>query len=249
MNNRKVLSLLLVGALIVSMLVGCSNDKGKTSNANEQTKQTEQTEQTESEGTTSEEEKTNVSFAIVEQIDEETQKLIDDKVAEKGYRVLSQDSTSAVVLISSGEKPTGGYGIAVKTAEEKDGVVTITVEETSPDKDAVVTEVLTYPYTVVKLDTKASEFMVFNTEGEEFKNIDSEEVTSDITKEAEGTYNGAIDNNSVEIKLDGEKEPMAFRTEELNDFKAPEENAKVKISYYINADGQNVLKNIEVLNK
>lgn len=68
-------------------------------------------------------------------------------------------------------------------------------------------------------------------------------------KKAEGVQIGAIDNNSAEILLNGEEKPMTFRTEELKDFKAPEENAKVKISYYTNADGQNVLKNIEVLNK
>lgn len=248
MNKRKILSLILISILAVSILAGCIKDKEKTPAINEET-QTEQTEQTEDKNVDETENNKNVTFEIIEKFDEEALKMIDKKTKEKGYGILSRDDNSVVIFIASGEKPSGGYGIKVKTVEEKDGVITITVEETAPEEGAMVITALTYPYTVVKLDTKVSEFMVFNTEEEEFKNIDSEEVTSDITKEAEGTYNGAIDNNSVEIKLDGEKEPMAFRTEELKDFKAPEENAKVKISYYINADGQNVLKNIEVLNK
>lgn len=251
MNKRKVLSLILISILAVSILAGCTKDKEKTPAINEET-QTEQTEQTKDKNVDETENNKNVTFEIIEKFDEEALKMIDEKTKEKGYGILSRDDNSVVIFIASGEKLSGGYGIKVKTVEEKDGVVTITVEESSPEKDAIVTETLTYPYTVIKLDTKVLDFKVVNTEGEEFTNIDKQEAPSDEVKEvkeAEGTYNGAIDNNSVEIQLDGEKEPMAFRTEELNNFKAPEENAKVKITYYTNADGQNMLKSIEILNK
>jgi type III secretory pathway component EscV len=248
MNKRRIFSLILVGVLAISMLVGCTKGKEKTSeetsNANEQIKQTEQTE---NKDTGKAEKETNIPFAIVEEFDEETQKLIDDKSKEKGYSILSQDDKSVVIMIASGEKPTGGYGIEVKTAEEKDGVVTITVEETSPAEGAIVTTALTYPYAVIKLDTKAIEFIVVNAQEEEFENLDKKETSSYEVKEAEGIYNGAIDNNSIEIQLNGEEEPMAFRTEELDNFEVPEENVKVKISYYTNEYKQNILKSIEVV--
>lgn len=248
MNKRKVLSLILISILAVSILAGCTKDKEKTPAINEET-QTEQTEQTKDKNVDETENNKNVTFEIIEKFDEEALKMIDEKTKEKGYGILSRDDNSVVIFIASGEKLSGGYGIKVKTVEEKDGVITITVEETAPEEGAMVITALTYPYTVIRLDTKATEFVIVNTEGEEFTNLDKKVESSYELKEAEGVYIGAIDNNSVEIQLDGEKEPMAFRTEELNDFKAPEENAKVKISYYINADGQNVLKNIEVLNK
>lgn len=246
MNKRKVLSLILISILTVSILAGCTKDKEKTPAINEET-QTEQTEQTEDKNVDETENNKNVTFEIIEKFDEEALKMIDEKTKEKGYGILSRDDNSVVIFIASGEKPSGGYGIKVKTVEEKDGVITITVEETAPEEGAMVITALTYPYTVIRLDTKATEFVIVNTEGEEFTNLDKKVESSYELKEAEGVYIGAIDNNSVEILLDGEEKPMAFRLEELDNFESPKENAKVKISYYTNEYSQNMLKSLEVL--
>lgn len=246
MNKRKVLSLILISILAVSILAGCTKDKEKTPAINEET-QTEQTEQTEDKNVDETENNKNVTFEIIEKFDEEALKMIDEKTKEKGYGILSRDDNSVVIFIASGEKPSGGYGIKVKTVEEKDGVITITVEETAPEEGAMVITALTYPYTVIRLDTKATEFVIVNTEGEEFTNLDKKVESSYELKEAEGVYIGAIDNNSVEILLDGEEKPMAFRLEELDNFESPKENAKVKISYYTNEYSQNMLKSLEVL--
>lgn len=230
MNKRKVLSLILISILAVSILAGCTKDKEKTPAINEET-QTEQTEQTEDKNVDETENNKNVTFEIIEEFDEEALKMIDEKTKEKGYGILSRDDNSVVIFIASGEKPSGGYGIKVKTVEEKDGVITITVEETAPEEGAMVITALTYPYTVIRLDTKATEFVIVNTEGEEFTNLDKKVESSYELKEAEGVYIGAIDNNSVEILLDGEEKPMAFRLEELDNFESPKENTTVKISY------------------
>lgn len=246
MNKRKVLSLILISILAVSILAGCTKDKEKTPAINEET-QTEQTEQTEDKNIDETENNKNVTFEIIEKFDEEALKMIDEKTKEKGYGILSRDDNSVVIFIASGEKPSGGYGIKVKTVEEKDGVITITVEETAPEEGAMVITALTYPYTVIRLDTKAMEFVIVNTEGEEFTNLDKKAESSYELKEAEGVYIGAIDNNSVEILLDGEEKPMAFRLEELDNFEPPKENTKVKISYYTNEYSQNILKSLEVL--
>lgn len=246
MNKRKVLSLILISILAVSILAGCTKDKEKTPAINEET-QTEQTEQTEDKNVDETENNKNVTFEIIEEFDEEALKMIDEKTKEKGYGILSRDDNSVVIFIASGEKPSGGYGIKVKTVEEKDGVITITVEETVPEEGAMVITALTYPYTVIRLDTKATEFVIVNTEGEEFTNLDKKVKSSYELKEAEGVYIGAIDNNSVEILLDGEEKPMAFRLEELDNFESPKENTKVKISYYTNEYSQNILKSLEVL--
>lgn len=246
MNKRKVLSLILISILAVSILAGCAKDKEKTPAINEKT-QTEQTEQTEDKNVDETENNKNVTFEIIEKFDEEALKMIDEKTKEKGYGILSRDDNSVVIFIASGEKPSGGYGIKVKTVEEKDGVITITVEETVPEEGAMVITALTYPYTVIRLDTKATEFVIVNTEGEEFTNLDKKVEFSYELKEAEGVYIGAIDNNSVEILLDGEEKPMAFRLEELDNFESPKENTKVKISYYTNEYSQNILKSLEVL--
>lgn len=246
-TSKRILLLVLVGVLAFSFMTGCNNKKAEPPKENEQTEETQDSEKAEEAP-----EVVEVDFEEVGGLDEETQKIIDEKVAERGYFVLNGEDDAVIMVVSSGEKPSGGYDIKVKAITEEEGVVKVEVEETEPAEGDVVTDALTYPYTVVKLDTTASEFVVVNTNGEEFANLDEateetegEEENKDVV-EAEGTLNGQIDNNSVEILLDGEEEPQAFRIEELDGFAVPEDGSKVSISYYVNEEGQNVLLTLEV---
>ncbi|NCT17992.1 MAG: hypothetical protein COZ75_04025 [Flavobacteriaceae bacterium CG_4_8_14_3_um_filter_34_10] len=57
-----------------------------------------------------------------------------------------------VVSLHSGLKNTGGYGIQVKSVQVKGDTTVVTVLETSPGADAMVTMALTNPYTIVIMD-------------------------------------------------------------------------------------------------
>ena len=63
-------------------------------------------------------------------------------------------SNANYVVLNMGEKNTGGYSIAVEKVEETDKNIVITVKEVSPAPDAMVMQVITYPYTVVKIHSK-----------------------------------------------------------------------------------------------
>ncbi|MFH6999656.1 protease complex subunit PrcB family protein [Flavobacterium sp. FlaQc-57] len=63
-------------------------------------------------------------------------------------------SNSNYVILNMGEKNTGGYSIGVDKIEETDKNIIITVKENSPAADAMVMQVITYPYTVVKIHSK-----------------------------------------------------------------------------------------------
>ncbi|CAA9201671.1 hypothetical protein FLA105534_03709 [Flavobacterium bizetiae] len=63
-------------------------------------------------------------------------------------------SSSNYVILNMGEKNTGGYSIGVEKVEETDKNIIITVKEISPAADAMVMQVITYPYTVVKVHSK-----------------------------------------------------------------------------------------------
>lgn len=63
-------------------------------------------------------------------------------------------SNSNYVILNMGEKNTGGYSIGVDKVEETDKNIIITVKENSPAADAMVMQVITYPYTVVKIHSK-----------------------------------------------------------------------------------------------
>jgi hypothetical protein len=69
---------------------------------------------------------------------------------------MKQDdiNNSNYVILNMGEKNTGGYSIAVEKVEETDKNIIITVKENAPAKDAMVMQVITYPYTVVKVHSK-----------------------------------------------------------------------------------------------
>jgi len=69
---------------------------------------------------------------------------------------MKQDdiNNSNYVILNMGEKNTGGYSIGVEKVEETDKNIIITVKENAPAKDAMVMQVITYPYTVVKVHSK-----------------------------------------------------------------------------------------------
>lgn len=58
------------------------------------------------------------------------------------------------VILNMGEKNTGGYSIGIEKVEETDKNIIITVKEKNPAPDAMVMQVITYPYAVVKVHSK-----------------------------------------------------------------------------------------------
>lgn len=57
------------------------------------------------------------------------------------------DSGEGIYLISYwGEKPTGGYSLAVESARLEGNLVTVRLKLKEPPPDAMVTQALTYPY-------------------------------------------------------------------------------------------------------
>ncbi|WP_125722838.1 protease complex subunit PrcB family protein [Flavobacterium ustbae] len=66
----------------------------------------------------------------------------------------SDTNTSNYVILNMGEKNTSGYTIDVVNVEETDKNIIITVKENNPAKDAMTMQVISYPYTVVKINSK-----------------------------------------------------------------------------------------------
>lgn len=62
--------------------------------------------------------------------------------------------TSNFIILNMGEKNTGGFKIGIESAIENDKNIIITVKETIPDQNAISTQSYTYPYSVVKINSK-----------------------------------------------------------------------------------------------
>lgn len=63
-------------------------------------------------------------------------------------------NNSNYVILNMGEKNTSGYSIDVEKVEETDKNIIITVKENAPAPDAMVMQMISYPYTVVKVHSK-----------------------------------------------------------------------------------------------
>jgi hypothetical protein len=56
-----------------------------------------------------------------------------------------------VIGVFAGERPTGGYQIAVERVEMREGRLRVSVRDTAPPPGAPVTQSLTYPYHIVAI--------------------------------------------------------------------------------------------------
>lgn len=61
---------------------------------------------------------------------------------------------SNFVILNMGEKTTGGYSIAVENVVETDKNIIISVKEKEPEPGSMVTQGFTYPFCVVKINSK-----------------------------------------------------------------------------------------------
>ena len=70
-------------------------------------------------------------------------------------KIKSTDiDTSNFIILNMGEKPTGGYSVAVDAVTELDNMVIVSVKESGPEPGAMVTQAISYPYAIVKINSK-----------------------------------------------------------------------------------------------
>ncbi len=63
-------------------------------------------------------------------------------------------STANFLILSLGEKPTGGFGIGIDKVEETATNIVVTIKETEPEAGAMVSQAMTNPYCVVRINSK-----------------------------------------------------------------------------------------------
>lgn len=74
--------------------------------------------------------------------------LLSDKVKE------GDSSKSNFVILNMGEKTTGGYSIGVENVVETDTNIIVTVKEKTPESGSMVTQSFTFPFCVIKINSK-----------------------------------------------------------------------------------------------
>lgn len=165
---------------------------------------------------------------------------------QKGY-IYEKKGGYFYIAIFSGEKPSGGYSIKALSIEDNEGATNIFVEETTPKKGDSVTMAITYPYTVIKASGITPDIALFNKDGSNFNAPPAPASSEAKVITAEAQYIGQIDNNSIEVKLNGETVAMRLGTSLVDSFKnfIIEKNSKINIKYYKNPEGQYILEYLE----
>jgi hypothetical protein len=91
----------------------------------------------------------------------------------KGFAFTEdKDSGYIYIMLFAGEKPTGGYSLEVFSIGDSEGKTEVIVEEKAPSKDAITTQQITYPVTVVKVKGITTNISVTNRENTSYKNLD-----------------------------------------------------------------------------
>jgi hypothetical protein len=185
-----------------------------------------------------------IEFEIIgfDALNGELQNEVDQLKLERGYNYWESDG-GYILLIASGLKATGGFGIEVLLVEDNEGKTNVSVSETSPDPDAMVTQAIEYPFVLIQFKGTTDDFSIVNQDGEAF---DRKEVDLSAQETVEGIYVGQIDNNSIEVTV-GE-DFMVFRNYIMGELiSGIESGDAVKVTYQLTEEGQYQLIRIEAL--
>lgn len=63
-------------------------------------------------------------------------------------------NTSNFIILNLGEKNSGGYSIGIDKVEEKADKIIVTVKETGPGSGEMAASMMSYPYAIVKINSK-----------------------------------------------------------------------------------------------
>lgn len=139
---------------------------------------------------------------------------IEDEAAKNWYQENKEDYGSYThsvseqekyLLVSAGERRTGGYSLEIEGVNELNQMITFNIALNEPSAEDMVTQALTYPNLLVKI-TANEIFEVeadLNFEAEEANNSDGEEMKFEFI---EGIYVGQIDNNFIEVDISNNPE-------------------------------------------
>jgi hypothetical protein len=145
---------------------------------------------------------------------------------------LDSSSNNLYVVVMRGEKPTGGYDIKVNSVEDVDGKAKILVEETNTDKNALVNQMVTYPYTIIKTQASSSSISVKNSSGKVYDLLEIKKDTGNtivgssfILSKLKNIY---TENNFIFLEIqDTNKESQLFYVNNNDEWKNKIKNLKL----------------------
>lgn len=74
------------------------------------------------------------------------------RLVEAGGKGAKTAGEKTYILYALGERPTGGYGVDIRSIVERGDKLVVTVKETAPDPDSMVLQMITYPYVLAAVE-------------------------------------------------------------------------------------------------
>lgn len=153
-------------------------------------------------------EPTEFDYEIIEEdvLEEEaTKEWYEENKENYGFYTYAISDQEKYLLVSAGEKRTGGYSLEIEGVNELSQMISFNINLNEPSEDDMVTQAITYPSLLVKITADES----FEVDAILNFDADSSNVSenAEITYEnIEGTYVGQIDNNFIEVDLSNNPE-------------------------------------------
>lgn len=122
--------------------------------------------------------------------------LLDYVKDQPGYLVHTTNKNT-YVIINMGEKPTGGFSLAVDSVGLVGGVLGVSLLEKSPKPGDVVTQALTYPQVVLLVQEKFTSAMIKSDKGTKFEDL------AIVLKTDSGRYQALSETFELQVKLSG----------------------------------------------
>jgi hypothetical protein len=95
----------------------------------------------------------NIRFYEILSTEQEVMMLTDDERLSR--RVSTAEAkTSTFLVLNAGEKPSGGHYLDIESVVEIPERIIVTVKEVGPPEGSMNTMQITYPYTVVRINSK-----------------------------------------------------------------------------------------------
>ncbi|OJV65896.1 MAG: hypothetical protein BGO41_08150 [Clostridiales bacterium 38-18] len=166
MLKKNLIALTLILLLMMMVLSACDSNEATDSEAgaNDTTNATDTTEMAAGDFGTP----ILYDEIYYDDIPEGIKSEVDQLIVNRGYFHWNLDGEN-YLLISSGEKETGGYGIQILTFGQFESTAKILVGEGKPGKDAVVPQIKTYPFVMIKYEGDFSVSEIYNETSETFE--------------------------------------------------------------------------------
>lgn len=95
----------------------------------------------------------SIRFFEILSEEKEIQMLLSDENLKKKIKP-SDINTSNFIILNLGEKSSGGYSVTIDKVEETATNIVVFVKEIAPDLSSPVTDLMTNPYAIVKINSK-----------------------------------------------------------------------------------------------